>query len=70
MPQNVFLLLSKYPLVVSLKNLKKNKAILIIVIGLKILLRWNLVKSVLDKEDKSVHVYSPLFNFFICSFSV
>ena len=41
----------------------RNKAILTIVIGLKNILRWNLVKSVLDKEDKSVLVYSPLFNF-------
>ena len=41
----------------------RNKAILKIVIGLKNILHWNLVKSVLDKEDKSVLVYSPLFNF-------
>ena len=32
--------------------------------------RWNLVKSVLDKEDRIVPVYSPFLNFFICSFSV
>ena len=32
---------------------------------LKNILLWNLVKSALDKEDKSVHVpvYSPVFNF-------
>ena len=30
---------------------------------LKNILHWNLVKSALDKEDKSVPVYSPLFNF-------
>ena len=41
----------------------RNKAILIIVIGLKNILHWNLVKSVLDKEDKSVHVYFLLFTF-------
>lgn len=42
------------------KNFRTNKAILTIVIGLKNILRWNLVKSALDKEDKSVPVYSPL----------
>ena len=41
----------------------RNKAILTIVIGLKDILHWNLVKCVLDKEDKSISVYSPLFNF-------
>ena len=41
----------------------RNKAILTIVIGLKNILHWNLVKSALDKEDKSVPAYSPLFNF-------
>ena len=45
------------------KNFKTNKAILTIVIGLKNILHWNLVKSALGKEDKSVSVYSPLFNF-------
>ena len=45
------------------KNFKTNKAILTIVIGLKNILHWNLVKSALDKEDKSVPVYSPVFNF-------
>ena len=64
MPQNVFLLLSKYPLVVSLKNFFKNKAILIIVIGLKNILHWNLVESALDKEDRSVPVYFPFFILF------
>ena len=34
----------------------RNKAILTIVIGLKNILHWNLVKSVLNKEDKSVLV--------------
>ena len=47
----------------KLKKFKTNKAILTIVIGLKNILRWNLVKSALDKEDKSVPVYSPVFNF-------
>ena len=32
------------------KNFKTNKAILTIVIGLKNILHWNLVKSALDKE--------------------
>ena len=41
----------------------RNKAILTIVIGLKNILHWNLVKSVLNKEDKSVPVYILLFNF-------
>ena len=45
------------------KKFKTNKAILTIVIGLKNILRWNLVKSALDKKDKSVPVYSPVFNF-------
>lgn len=45
------------------KNFRTNKAILTIVIGLKNILRWNLVKSALDKKDKSVPVYSPLLNF-------
>ena len=52
------------------KKFKTNKAVLTIVIGLKNISRWNLVKSALDKEDRRVSVYSPLFNFFICSFSV
>ena len=47
----------------KLKKFKTNKAVLTIVIGLKNILRWNLVKSALDKEDKNVPVYSPLFNF-------
>ena len=46
------------------KKIKTNKAILTIVIGLKNILRWNQVKSVLDNEDNSVHGYSPLFKFF------
>ena len=54
----------------KLKEFKTNKAVLKIVIGLKNILHWNLVKSALDKEDKSVPVYSPFLNFFICSFSV
>ena len=59
-PRNAFLLMSRYLLAVSLKKIK---AILTIVISLKNVLHWNLVKSALDKEDKSVPVYSPLFNF-------
>ena len=47
----------------KLKKFKTDEAILTIVLGLKNILRWNLVKSALDKEDKSVPVYSPLFNF-------
>ena len=53
--------MSRYLLALSLKNL--NKAILTVVIGLKNIFHWNLVKSSLDKEDKSVPVYIPLFNF-------
>ena len=45
------------------KKFKTNKAVLTIVIRLKNILHWDLVKSALDKEDKSVPVYSPLFNF-------
>ena len=57
----------------KLKEFKTNKAVLKIVIGLKNILHWNLVKSALDKEekeDRSVPLYSPFLNFFICSFSV
>ena len=54
MSRNVFLLLispcGKF------KKFKTNKAILTIVIGLKNVLCWNLVKSALDKEDISVPV--------------
>ena len=39
-------------------------------IGLKNILRWNLVKSALDKEDRSVPVYSPFFKFFLFVVSV
>ena len=41
----------------------RNKAILTVIIGLKNMLCQNLVKSALDKEDKSVPVYILLFNF-------
>ena len=58
-----FLLLLRYLPVVS-------KAVLTIVIGLENILCWSLVKSALDKEDSSVPMYSPFFNFFICNFSV
>ena len=51
-----FLLLLRYLPVVS-------KAVLTIVIVLKNILRWNLVKSALDKEDNRVPVYSPFLNF-------
>ena len=70
-PQNVFLLLLKYLLVVSLKNLRqKKKTVLTIVIGLENILCWSLVKSALDKEDNNVPAYFPFYNFFICNFSV
>ena len=46
------------------KKFKTNKAVLTIIIGLENILCWNLVKSALDKEDSSVPVYSPFFNFF------
>ena len=52
------------------KKIRTNKAVLTIVIGLKNILHWNLVKSALDKEHRSVLVYSSFLNFFICSFSV
>ena len=52
------------------KKFKTNKAVLTVVTGLENILCWNLVKSALDKEDSSVPVYSPFFNFFICNFSV
>ena len=45
------------------KKFKTNKAVLTIVIGLENILHWNLVKSALDKEDSSVPVCSPFFNF-------
>ena len=72
-PQNVFLLLLRYLLVVSLKNLR-NKAVLTIVIGLENILCWSLVKSALDKEDNNAPVYFPFFNFLfvilVCDVSV
>ena len=43
------------------KKFKTNKVVLTIVIGLTNSLFWNLVKSVLDKEDSIVPVYSPPF---------
>ena len=46
------------------KNFKTIKDVLIIIIGLENILCWNLVKSALDKEDKSVPVYSLFFNLF------
>ena len=52
------------------KKCKTNKVVLTVVIGVKNILHWNLVKSALDKKDRSVPVYSPFLNFFICSFSV
>ena len=52
------------------KKFKTNRAILTIIMRLENILCWNLVKSALDKEDTSVPVYSPFFNFFICNFSV
>ena len=50
------------------KKIKTNKAVLTIVI--KNVLHWNLVKSAVDKEHRSVPVYSSFLNFFIYSFSV
>ena len=52
------------------KKFKTNRAVLTIIMSLENILCWNLVKSALDKEDSSVPVYSPFFNFFICNFSV
>ena len=51
------------------KKIKANKVVLTIVIGLETSLCWNLVESVLGKEDSSDPVYSPFLNFFISSFS-
>ena len=48
----------------KLKKFKANKAVLTIIIGLKNILHWNLVESVLHKEDRSVSAYSPPFSFF------
>ena len=45
------------------KKFKTNKAVLTIVIGLKNILHWNLVKSALDRKDRIVPVYSPFFIF-------
>ena len=42
------------------KKFKTNKATLTTIIGLKNILRSDLVKFALDKEDKSVPVYFPL----------
>ena len=53
----------------KIKKIKTNKAILTIVIGIETSLSWNLVKSVLGKEDSSVPVYSPFLSFFISSFN-
>ena len=47
------------------KKFKTNKAVLTIVIRLKNILHWDLVKSALDKEDRSVPVYALLFNFLL-----
>ena len=46
-------------------KIRTNKAILTIVIGLKNILCWNLVKSPLDKEDKSIPVYSLYLIFYL-----
>ena len=50
------------------KKCKTNKAVLTIVIGLKNILCWNLVKSALNKEDRSVAVYSPFIFYFLFLF--
>ena len=52
----------------KIKKIKTNKAVLTIVTGLENILCWNLVKSALDKEDNSVPVYSPFFNYFFGNF--
>ena len=61
MSGNVFLFLSKYVLVVSLKNLKQsfiNNSY-----RLKEYIALESSKSALDKEDRSVSVYSPFLIF-------
>ena len=45
------------------KKFKTNKAILTVVIGLKNIFHWNLVKSALDRKDRIVPVYSPFLIF-------
>ena len=47
------------------KKFKTNKSALAILIGLENILCCNLVKFALDKEDSSVPVHSPFFNFFL-----
>ena len=47
------------------KKFKTNKATLTTIIGLKNILRSDLVKFALDKEDRSVPVYALLFNFLL-----
>ena len=47
------------------KEIKTNKAVLTIVIGLDNILHWNLVQSSLDKEDKNVPVYFPFLFFYL-----
>ena len=63
---SAFLKISPYG---KFKKFKANKVVLTIVIGLETSLCWNLVKSVLGKEDSSVPVYSPFLSFFISSFN-
>ena len=47
------------------KKFKTSKATLTTIIGLKNILRSDLVKFALDKEDRSVPVYALLFNFLL-----
>ena len=55
----------KIPPCGKFKKIKTNKAMLTIVIHLKNILSWNLVKSALDKEDKSIPVYSLYLIFYL-----
>ena len=68
-PQNLSSLVKIFPCG-RFKKFKTNRAVSTIIMSLENILCWNLVKSALDKEDSSVPVYSPFFNFFICIFSV
>ena len=52
------------------KKFKTNKAVLTVVTGLENSLCWNLVKSVLDKEDSSVFLCILPFKFFLFVVSV
>lgn len=47
------------------KEIKTNKAVLTIVIGLDNILHWNLADLLWIKEDKNVPVYFPFLFFYL-----